>query len=314
MTRVIIAGGAGFLGSHLAETLLKEGYDITVVDDLSSGLESNVSSIINNIDFIKSDIADFDNSEHFDVLINLASRASRVEWETYPVEVALSNSLGNNNLIKLALQNKALYIYASSSEVYGDPNLVPTPETFIGKVSTTGSRSPYDEGKRFGEALVKAYEREYGLKNIIIRLFNTYGPRMRGGDFYGRVIDRFIQQAIRGESLTVYGNGMQTRSFTYVSDSADAISLLIRRGNSGEIYNVGNDNEITIINLARIILEITRSTSEIKFLPLPPFDPMRRSADMSKLRSLGFTHMVSLIKGIEMMIKENYSNGMLKTR
>lgn len=314
MTRVIIAGGAGFLGSHLAETLLKEGYDITVVDDLSSGLESNVSSIINNIDFIKSDIADFDNSEHFDVLINLASRASRVEWETYPVEVALSNSLGNNNLIKLALQNKALYIYASSSEVYGDPNLVPTPETFIGKVSTTGSRSPYDEGKRFGEALVKAYEREYGLKNIIIRLFNTYGPRMRGGDFYGRVIDRFIQQAIRGESLTVYGNGMQTRSFTYVSDSADAISLLIRRGNSGEIYNVGNDNEITIINLARIILEITRSTSEIKFLPLPPFDPMRRSADMSKLRSLGFTHMVSLIKGIEMMIKENDSNGMLKTR
>jgi UDP-glucuronate decarboxylase len=313
MTRVVIAGGAGFLGSHLAETLLKEGYDVIVVDDLSSGLESNLSNIIKNIEFIKSGIADFDYSEHFDVLVNLASRASRVEWETYPVEVALSNSLGNNNLIKHALKNKALYIYASSSEIYGDPDIVPTPETFIGKVSTTGSRSPYDEGKRFGEALVKAYEKQYGLKNIIIRLFNTYGPRMRGGDFYGRVIDRFIQQAIKGEPLTVYGNGMQTRSFTYVSDAVNALSLLIRNGNSGEIYNVGNDKEITIIDLARIILEITNSTSEIKFLPLPQFDPMRRSADISKLRLLGFTHKVPLKMGIEVMIKENVSNGILRT-
>lgn len=304
MTRVIIAGGAGFLGSHLAEILLKDGYDITVVDDLSSGLESNILTIMNNIQFIKSNIADFEYSDRFDVLINLASRASRVEWETYPVEVALSNSLGNNNLIKLALRNKALYIYASSSEVYGDPEEVPTPETFIGKVSTTGSRSPYDEGKRFGEALVKAYEREYGLKNIIIRLFNTYGPRMRGGNFYGRVIDRFIQQAIKGESLTVYGNGMQTRSFTYVSDTVNALSLLIRKGNSGEIYNVGNNKEVTIIGLAKIILDITKSSSEIKFIPMPPFDPMRRSADISKLKSLGFTHVVPLKVGIEMTIKK----------
>lgn len=304
MTRVIIAGGAGFLGSHLAEILLRDGYDVTVVDDLSSGLESNILTIMDNIQFIKSNIADFEYSDSFDVLINLASRASRVEWETYPVEVALSNSLGNNNLIKLALRNKALYIYASSSEVYGDPEEVPTPETFIGKVSTTGSRSPYDEGKRFGEALVKAYEREYGLKNIIIRLFNTYGPRMRGGDFYGRVIDRFIQQATKGESLTVYGNGMQTRSFTYVSDTVNALSLLIRKGNSGEIYNVGTNKEVTIIGLAKIILDITKSSSEIKFLPMPPFDPMRRSADISKLKSLGFSHVVPLKVGIEMTIKK----------
>ena len=314
MIRVIIAGGAGFLGSHLAEVLLKEGHKVTIVDDLSSGMESNVSAIINDIEFIKSDISGFDYSEHFDVLVNLASRASRVEWETYPVEVALSNSLGNNNLIRLALRNKALYIYASSSEIYGDPDTIPTPETFIGKVSTTGSRSPYDEGKRFGEALVKAYEKEYGLKNIIIRLFNTYGPRMRGGDFYGRVIDRFIQQALRNDPITVYGNGMQTRSFTYVSDAVNAISLLIRKGNLGEIYNVGNDKEISIIDLARIILEVTNSRSEIKFFPLPPFDPMRRSADISKLRLLGFSHTVPLKMGIEMMIKENVSNGIPKTR
>lgn len=313
MTRVVIAGGAGFLGSHLAEALLKEGYEVTVVDDLSSGLISNISSIINDIEFIKSDISDLDYSEHFELLVNLASRASRVEWETYPVEVALSNSLGNNNLIKLALKNKALFIYASSSEIYGDPDNFPTPEAFIGKVSTTGSRSPYDEGKRFGEALVKAYEREYGLKNIIIRLFNTYGPRMRGGDFYGRVIDRFIQQALREDPITIYGNGMQTRSFSYISDTVNAISLLIHKGNLGEIYNVGNDEEITIIDLAKIILGLTGSRSEIKFFPLPPFDPMRRSADISKLRLLGFSHKVPLKMGIEMMIK-NVSNDMQKTR
>ena len=314
MTRVIIAGGAGFLGSHLAEKLLKEGYDITVVDDFSSGMESNVSSFINDIELIKSDISNFDYPEHFDVLVNLASRASRVEWETYPVEVALSNSFGNNNLIKLALKNKSLYIYASSSEVYGDSDLVPTPETYIGKVSTTGSRSPYDEGKRFGEALVKGYEREYGLKNIIVRLFNTYGPRMRGGDLYGRVIDRFIEQAIKGETLTVYGNGTQTRSFTYVSDTVNAILLLIRGGSSGEIYNVGNDQETAIIDLAKLILEITGSTSEVKFLPLPPFDPMRRSADISRLRELGFILRVPLKNGIEMMIKDKFSNSILKTK
>ncbi len=314
MTRIIVAGGAGFLGSHLAEALLKKGYDITIVDDLSSGLESNISGIANEVEFIKSDIADFKYTEHFDVLVNLASRASRVEWETYPVEVALSNSLGNNNLIKLALNNKALYVYASSSEVYGDPGVIPTPETFVGKVSTTGSRSPYDEGKRFGEALVKAYEREYGLKNIIIRFFNTYGPRMRGGDFYGRVIDRFIQQATKGDNLTVYGDGMQTRSFTYVSDSVNAISLLIQKGAYGEIYNVGNDIEIKILDLAKMILEITKSTSEIDFLPLPSFDPKRRSANISRLRALGFSHKVLLRDGIEMMIKEYVSNDKLRAR
>ena len=314
MKKVVIAGGAGFIGSHLAEMLVSKGNSVIVVDNLSSGLESNLSSIMDRIEFIKSDIADFDYAESFDIMINLASRASRVEWETYPVEVALSNSLGNNNLIKLGLKNKALYIYASSSEVYGDPSVIPTSELFVGKVSTTGSRSPYDEGKRFGEALVKAYEREYGLKNIIIRFFNTYGPRMRGGDFYGRVIDRFIQQAIKGEPLTVYGNGMQTRSFTYVSDCVEAISLLIYKGTSGEIYNVGNDKEITILDLARTILEITNSRSDIKFLPLPSFDPMRRSADISKLKSLGFAHRVSLMMGIKLMVKENAPNNMLKTR
>jgi UDP-glucuronate decarboxylase len=298
MTRVLVAGGAGFLGSHLTERLLKEGYDLTVVDDLSSGQESNLSSIIERIEFIRSDISNLDYTKPFDILINLASRASRVEWETYPVEVALSNSLGNNNLIKLALKHKALYIYASSSEVYGNADVVPTPETYVGRVSTVGSRSPYDEGKRFGEALVKSYEKEYGLRNIIIRFFNTYGPRMRGGDFYGRVVDRFIQQAINGEPITVYGDGSQTRSFTYVSDCMEAFYLLIKRGTIGEVYNVGNDAETRILDLAKLVKVVAHSNSEIKFFSLPPDEPIQRSADITKLRTLGFRHYVSLEEGI----------------
>ena len=304
MMRVVIAGGAGFLGSHLAERLVSEGYGVVVVDDLSSGLESNLSSIMDRIEFIKSDIADFDYSQSFDIMINLASRASRVEWETYPVEVALSNSLGNNNLIKHAIKNRAFYVYASSSEIYGNPEIVPTPETYIGRVSTTGSRSPYDEGKRFGEALVKSYEREYGLKNIIIRFFNTYGPRMRGGDFYGRVIDRFIQQATENKPITVYGDGMQTRSFTYVSDCIDAIMLLLKKGKNGEVYNVGSDSETTVLDLAKIVKNITRSNSKIKFLPLPLDEPKRRSADITKLKLLGFTLRVPLNEGVQTMAQK----------
>ena len=303
MNNILIAGGAGFLGSHLTELLTKNGYSITVVDDLSSGRKSNLAGVMPDIEFVRKDISAFDSPKKFNVIINLASRASRVEWETLPVEVALSNSIGNNNLIKLALKNKALYVYASSSEIYGNAEVVPTPETYVGRVSTTGSRSPYDEGKRFGEALVKSYEREYKLRNLIIRFFNTYGPRMRGGEFYGRVIDRFIQQALAGVPITVYGNGTQTRSFTYVSDSAEALFALIKSGKEGEVYNVGNDKETTVIELARHVKKLCNSDSPIEFHPLPDDDPLRRAADISKLKGLGFEHKVSLSEGLSRMIK-----------
>lgn len=303
MNNILIAGGAGFLGSHLTELLTKNGYSITVVDDLSSGRKSNLAGVMPDIEFVRKDISAFDSPKKFNVIINLASRASRVEWETLPVEVALSNSIGNNNLIKLALKNKALYVYASSSEIYGNAEVVPTPETYVGRVSTTGSRSPYDEGKRFGEALVKSYEREYKLRNLVIRFFNTYGPRMRGGEFYGRVIDRFIQQALAGVPITVYGNGTQTRSFTYVSDSAEALFALIKSGKEGEVYNVGNDKETTVIELARNVKKLCNSDSPIEFHPLPDDDPLRRAADISKLKGLGFEHKVSLSEGLSRMIK-----------
>ena len=303
MSKVLIAGGAGFLGSHLAESLIERDHEIVVVDDLSSGLMTNLSSVEGSIEFFNEDIAKFDYPKRVDVIVNLASRASRIEWETFPVEVALTNSVGNNNLIKLAIKNEALYLFASSSEIYGNPEVLPTPEEYVGRTSTVGSRSPYDEGKRFGETLVKAYEREHGLKNVIMRIFNTYGPRMRGGNIYGRVIDRFMMQALTGEPITIYGDGSQTRSFTYVSDTVSGIMLLIERGRTGEIYNIGSDKEKRIVEVANLVKSISSSKSLIKYLPLPPDDPSRRSANVSKLRRLGWSPKINLENGIKKTLK-----------
>lgn len=303
MMRIIVAGGAGFIGSHLCEKLVKMGNEVTIIDNLDSGLESNISDIRDKVVFIKSDISTIESLPAFDIMINLASRASRMEWERFPVEVALSNAIGSNILIKQAIKNDALYIYASSSEVYGDPDIFPTAESYIGRVSTLGTRSPYDEGKRFGESLTKAYEREYGLKNIIVRFFNTYGPRMRAGDLYGRVIDRFIEQSLKNEAITIYGDGTQTRSFTYIDDSVNAILMLIERGKHGDIYNLGNDEETRVIDLAAMIKRICNSDSPIEYMAKPPDDPKRRSADVSKIRELGFKHEISLETGLTRMVQ-----------
>ncbi len=301
--RALIAGGSGFLGSFLAEGLVRKGWEIHILDNLSSGLLENLDSIKERIHFIKEDVISFNTEEKFDYIINFASNASRVEWEKYPVEVALSNSIGSKNLIEIALRSDATYVYASSSEVYGNATQIPTSEDYLGSVSTTGTRSPYDEGKRFGDAITKAYEREYGLKNIIIRFFNTYGPRMRGGDFYGRVLDRFVRQALSNEPLTIYGDGTQTRSFTYVSDAVSAILMLIEKGKLGEVYNIGSDNEIEILKLAGIVKRVLYSSSEIKFLPLPEHDPRRRSADITKIKQLGYEPQITLEDGIKLMAK-----------
>ena len=301
--RALIAGGSGFLGSFLAEGLVRKGWEIHILDNLSSGLLENLDSIKERIHFIKEDVISFNTEEKFDYIINFASNASRVEWEKYPVEVALSNSIGSKNLIEIALRSDATYVYASSSEVYGNATQIPTSEDYLGSVSTTGTRSPYDEGKRFGDAITKAYEREYGLKNIIIRFFNTYGPRMRGGDLYGRVLDRFVRQALSNEPLTIYGDGTQTRSFTYVSDAVSAILMLIEKGKLGEVYNIGSDNEIEILKLAGIVKRVLYSSSEIKFLPLPEHDPRRRSADITKIKQLGYEPQITLEDGIKLMAK-----------
>ena len=301
--KVLLAGGAGFLGSYLAERFVKKNYEVHILDNLTSGLKENLSSQNDGVSLIEEDVVNFHTNEKYDVVINFASRASRVEWETYPVDVALSNAIGSRNLIEAALYSDALYVYASSSEVYGNANQVPTPESYLGCVSTTGSRSSYDEGKRFGEAITKAYERQYGLNNIIIRFFNTYGPRMRGGNFYGRVIDRFVQQAINKDPMTVYGDGSQTRSFTYVEDTINGVMTVIEKGKMGEVYNLGNDKEIKIVDLAHIVREISGSNSEIEFKPLPENDPKRRAADITKIRGLGWSPKISLEDGIRKVIK-----------
>ena len=307
--KALIAGGSGFLGSHLAENLVKKNWEIHILDNLSSGLEENLTSIKKEIHFIKEDVIRYETKEKFNYVINLASNASRMEWEKYPVEVALSNSIGSKNLIEVSRRSNAVYIYASSSEVYGNPNIIPTPEDYLGSVSTTGTRSPYDEGKRFGDALAKAYEREYGLKTIIIRFFNTYGPRMRGGELYGRVVDRFVKQALKNEPITIYGDGKQTRSFTYVSDAISAINLLIEKGKNGEVYNVGSDDEIEIIRLANIVKTVTNSSSVIKHLPLPEHDPKRRAADITKIRTIGYKPEVGLETGLKIMMDSLVKNG-----
>jgi UDP-glucuronate decarboxylase len=300
--RILLAGGAGFLGSHLAEALVERGDSVTVVDNLSSGLFANISKIDKKVKFINADVSTYRTDATFDLVMNLASRASRREWETFPVEVAKTNALGTDNLINIALRSKAKFLLASTSEIYGNPDVVPTPESYIGRVSSTGSRSPYDEGKRFAEALVKSYESQYALDSIIIRFFNTYGPRMRGGDLYGRVIDRFLQQAINNMPLTVYGSGMQTRSFTYVSDTVSAILKIIDNWKSREIYNVGSDKETKIIDLARMIIKVTESNSTIIQKEMPPDDPLRRAADVSKIKKIGWKQEINLEEGLKLML------------
>ena len=301
--RILLAGGAGFLGSHLAEALVAQGDYVVILDNLSSGLAANISGINKKITLINADVSTYKTDETFDLVMNLASRASRKEWESFPVEVAKSNAFGTDNLINIALRSKAKFLLASTSEIYGNPDVVPTPESYIGRVSSTGSRSPYDEGKRFAEALVKSYESQYALDSIIIRFFNTYGPRMRGGDLYGRVIDRFLQQALNNKPLTVYGSGMQTRSFTYVSDTVSAILKIIDNWKTGEVYNVGSDNETKIIDLARMIIKVTGSKSTIIQKEMPPDDPLRRAADVSKIKRMGWRQEIGLEEGLRLMLE-----------
>ena len=308
LTRVVVAGGAGFLGSHFTELLVSKGFQVTVVDDFSSGREVNLSGVKDKIEVIRSDIAELDYRSPLDIVVNLASRASRREWETEPVAVASSNSVGTHNLLELARKNKARFIFASSSEIYGDPEVVPTPETYVGRVNSIGPRSPYVESKRFGETLVNSYLRQYGLDGIVVRIFNTYGPRMRAGDLYGRVVDRFVDQALRGVPLTVYGDGKQTRAFTYVSDTADGILAVMKKGASGEVYNIGSDAETPILELANLVIEFTGSKSTLEFRPLPQDDSRRRAADISKVRAMGWSPQVGVREGLRRMVEQFRQN------
>jgi UDP-glucuronate decarboxylase len=306
---VLVTGGAGFLGSWICDVLVKQGTRVICVDNFSSGRRENIRHLmeLENFKLVEQDISQpifFD--EKIDVVTHLASRASPFEFARSPIQILKANTLGTWVTLGIAKEHKARLVYASSSEVYGDPDPkhVPTSETYTGNVNPVGPRSCYDEAKRVGEAFITAYRIQHKLDNRILRIFNTYGPRMRPGDLYGRVVPRFIDQALRGRSLTVFGNGTQTRSFTYVIDMVEGIlRATYLPGASGEVINVGSGVETRIIDLANIILKLTGSKSRIEFHPLPVDDPRRRCPDMSKAEKiLGWMPKISLDQGLERTI------------
>ena len=301
MARVLISGGNGFLGSFLTDFLVSNGTSVTVVDDLSTSKRRQVSD---KAKFIKMKIEKFKTKEKFDFVIHLAARPSPEDYIQNPLATINSNDLGTRVMLEIARKSDAVFMYTSTSEVYGDPSILPIPETYFGYVNPNGVRSCYDESKRFSESLIKAYERQYGLDIRIQRPFNVYGPRIREDGFYGRVIPRFIDQAIKNDSITIHGDGKQTRSFLYVEDWLSATSKILTSPKAkGEIFNVGNNNEISINKLAKIILSQTKSKSDIVHIKPREEDPRRRAADIRKIkRILGWEPKVSLEDGLKRTI------------
>jgi nucleoside-diphosphate-sugar epimerase len=288
MEKVLVAGGAGFIGSHLCDSLIASGYFVICVDSLITGSEKNIEQLKDNSNFefrkldITTDKLDFNGVGY---IFNLASPASPIDYQNHPEETALANSLGTINLLKLAVANKARFVMASTSEIYGDPKEHPQKETYWGNVNTFGPRSCYDESKRFSESIIYVYIHKYDLDARIARIFNTYGPRMQKDD--GRVVSTFINQALLNNPMTVNGKGETTRSFCYVSDLVDGLTkLMFADGLKGEVINLGNPEEYQIIDFAKKIKEMTSSTSEIIFMPLPKDDPMQRKPDVTKAREL----------------------------
>jgi len=287
--KVLVTGAVGFIGSWLCDVLVGFGADVVAVDDLSTGRIDNIDHLTKtpSIKFIRSDVSAFESADKFDFILHMAGHTSPNDYQVHPIETLLTSALGSFRMAELARLNDATLMFASTSEVYGDTEIVPTPESYLGKVDPIGPRSCYYEGKRFSEALLMAYFRKYGLDIRIPRIFDTYGPRLREDGLYGRVISRFIIQALTNKPITVYGDGKQTRSFCYVIDTITALMLLMTTAKAkGEIVNVGNTREVTILELLNKIVEDTKCKSTIKFQPLPPDDPLRRCPDTNKLERL----------------------------
>jgi UDP-glucuronate decarboxylase len=287
--RVLVTGGAGFIGSWLCDVLVGFGAHVSAVDDLSTGRIRNVDHLTKNplFKFVESDVCAFGAREKVDFIFHMAAHASPDEYQAHPIETLQTSALGSFAMAELARKNDAALLFASTSEVYGDAGVIPTPESYWGKVNPVGRRSCYDEGKRFAEALLVAYSTQYGLDARIPRIFNSYGPRLREDGLYGRAMSRFISQALTNQPITVYGDGRQTRSFCYVTDTVTALMLLMMSPKAkGEVVNVGNTREVTILELAKKVQEAAKSKSIIEFHPLPKDDPKRRCPDTAKLERL----------------------------
>ncbi len=300
--RVLVTGGAGFIGSHLCERLLKEGHEVLCLDNLFSGSKKNILHLLDNknFEFIRHDIVQPILLE-VDIIYHLACPASPVYYQMNPVKTIKTNVMGTINMLGLAKRVKARILLASTSEVYGDPTVHPQREDYWGNVNPIGPRSCYDEGKRVAECLMFDYHRQNNVDIRVVRIFNTYGPRMAIDD--GRVISNFIVQALRGEPLTVYGDGSQTRSFCYVDDMVEGIIKAMESDYIGPI-NLGNPEEITIMELAEKIISLTGSRSKIEFKPLPPDDPARRRPDISLAKKvLNWEPKVSLEEGLKRTIE-----------
>ena len=304
--RMLITGGAGFLGSWLCDYLTEAHAIVECVDDQSTGMLENIDHLTSqsNFKFRNLDVTQGVDG-HYEMILHLASHASPDEYQKHPIETLLVNSHGTQNLLELARKNDAVFFYSSTSEVYGDALVIPTPESYWGNVSSTGPRSCYDEGKRFGEALIMAYHRAYGLDARMVRIFNTYGPRLRADGYYGRALSRFISQALSGSDITVHGKGEQTRSFSYVTDTVRAMLLTLKEsGMRGQVVNVGNPYEVTILELAQKIKAVTQSGSRITFQPRPTHDPQRRAPNIARAKELlGWSPSVPLDEGLKKTIE-----------
>ena len=311
MAKVLITGGAGFIASHLCESFLGRGHEVICIDNFSTGSRKNVTSFSSNprFRFIEQDITRFIRVEGpVDFVLHFASPASPVDYLELPIPTLKVGSLGTHNALGLAKLKKATFLLASTSEVYGDPLIRPQGEEYWGNVNPIGPRGVYDEAKRFAEAITMAYHRAHGLDTRIVRIFNTYGPRMRAKD--GRVVPNFITQALKGQNLTVYGKGQQTRSFQYIDDLVDGIHRLLQADYHLPV-NLGNPHAMTAMDFAKKILDLTHSRSSIVFEPLPEDDPQVRQPDISKARELlGWVPQVSLDIGLTKTIQ--YFQGQIK--
>ena len=301
--RIVVTGGAGFIGSHFIDKLVDEGMDVVVVDSLITGSLENIKEHIDNgaVQFIQQDVQEFIDIEgEVDSVIHLASIASPKAYVKYPVNTLKSGSLGTINSLGLAKVKKAKYVLASTSEVYGDPQISPQKENYWGNVNPIGPRSMYDESKRFAEAAATTYVNEFALEVKIARIFNTYGTRMQIDD--GRVVTNFIYQALKNEDITIYGDGSQTRSLSYVSDTIEYLFRLMKSDYKG-VVNIGNPEEIRIIDLAEKIIEKTNSKSKIIHLDLPEDDPKQRKPDISlAVKELSYSPTVTLDEGLSILI------------
>ena len=304
MPRTLITGGTGFMGSHLCDRLIEEGHEVVCLDNLITGRMDNVAHLIGHdaFRFIKQDVTEYLYvNGPLDYVLHFASPASPVDYQRLPIQTLKVGSLGTHKALGLAKAKGARLLLASTSEVYGDPVIHPQREEYWGNVNPVGPRGVYDEAKRFAEAMTMAYHRYHGLDTRIVRIFNTYGPRMRPSD--GRVVSNFINQALRGEPLTVYGDGSQTRSFCYVSDLVEGLYRLLMSDKVNPV-NLGNPNEFTVIELAHMVLKVVGGPSTIEFRPLPLDDPRVRQPDISLARAtLGWEPKVQIAEGLALTIE-----------